>query len=48
MVTTQDGYKRNSSLLFTVRPIQSVFQQDYDRQMQKLDENMARRKFETT
>ena len=32
-------------LLFTIRPIQAALQQDYDRQMQKLDEDMARRKY---
>ena len=44
MVTTKDGCKRNGSLLFTIRPIQAALQQDYDRQMQKLDEDMAKRK----
>ena len=32
-------------LLFTIRPIQAALQQDYDRQMQKLDEDAARRKY---
>ena len=32
-------------LLFTIRPIQFALQQDYDRQMQKLDEDMAKRKY---
>ena len=32
-------------LLFTIRPIQAVLQQDYDRQMQKLTEDAARRKY---
>ena len=36
-VTTKDGRKRNGNLLFTIRPIQFALQQDYDRQMQKLD-----------
>ena len=45
MVTTKDGCKRNGNLLFTIRPIQAALQQDYDRQMQKLDENAARRKY---
>ena len=45
MVTTKDGYKRNGNLLFTIRPIQFVLQQDYDRQMRKLDEDAARRKY---
>ena len=44
-VTTKDGRKRNGNLLFTIRPIQFALQQDYDRQMQKLDENAARRKY---
>ena len=45
MVTTKDGCKRDSNLLFTIRPIQFVLQQDYDRQMQKLTEDAARRKY---
>ena len=45
MVTTKDGRKRNGNLRFTIRPIQFALQQDYDRQMQKLDENAARRKY---
>ena len=44
-VTTKDGCKRNGSLLFTIRPIQAALQQDYDRQMQKLNEDAARRKY---
>ena len=43
MVTTKDGCKRNGNLRFTIRPIQAALQQDYDRQMQKLDEDAARR-----
>ena len=45
MVTTKDGKTRNSNLLFTIQPIQAALQQDYDRQMQKLDEDMAKRKY---
>ena len=45
MVTTKDGCKRNGNLLFTIRPIQAALQQNYDRQMQKLDEDVARRKY---
>ena len=44
-VTTKDDRKRNGNLRFTIRPIQFALQQDYDRQMQKLDENAARRKY---
>ena len=44
MVTTKDGHKRNGNLRFTIRPIQFALQQDYDRQMQQLDEDAARRK----
>ena len=44
-VTTKDGCKRNGNLLFTIRPIQFALQQDYDRQMQKLTEDAARRKY---
>ena len=43
-VTTKDGHRRNGNLRFTIRPIQAVLQQDYDRQMQKLDEDAARQK----
>ena len=45
MVTTKDGCKRNGNLLFTIRPIQAALQQDYDRQLQKLTEDAARRKY---
>ena len=45
LVTTKDGKARNGNLLFTIRPIHAVLQQEYDRQMQKLDEDMARRKY---
>ena len=45
MVTTKDGCKRNGNLLFTIRPIQAALQQDYDRQMQRLDEDTTRRKY---
>ena len=45
LVTTKDGKTRNGNLLFTIRPIQAALQQDYDRQMQKLDEDMAKRKY---
>ena len=45
LVITKDGKTRNGNLLFTIQPIQAALQQDYDRQMQKLDENMAKRKY---
>ena len=45
LVTTKDGKTRNGNLRFTIRPIQAALQQDYDRQMQKLDEDAARRKY---
>ena len=45
MVMTKDGCKRTGNLLFTIRPIQAALQQDYDCQMQKLDEDAARRKY---
>ena len=45
MVTTKGGCKRNGNLLFTIQPIQTALQQDYDRQMQKLNEDAARRKY---
>ena len=45
LVTTKDGKARNGNLRFTIRPIQAALQQDYNRQMQKLDEDAARRKY---
>ena len=45
MVTTKDGKTRNGNLLFTIRPIQAALQQNYDRQMRKLDEGAARREY---
>ena len=45
LVRTKDGKTRNGSLLFTIRPIQAALQQDYDRQMQRLDEDAARRRY---
>ena len=45
LVRTKDGKTRNGNLLFTIRPIQAALQQDYDRQMQKLNEDAARRKY---
>ena len=45
LVTTKDGKTRNGNLLFTIQPIQAALQQDYDRQMQKLTEDAARRKY---
>ena len=45
LVRTKDGKTRNGNLLFTIRPIQAALQQNYDRQMQKLDEDVARRKY---
>ena len=45
LVTTKDGKARNGNLRFTICPIQAALQQDYDRQMQKLNEDAARRKY---
>ena len=45
MVTTKDGKTCSGNLRFTIRPIQAAHQRDYDRQMQKLDEDAARRKY---
>ena len=44
-VTTKDGRKRNGNLRFIIRPIQFALQQDYDRQLQKLTEDAARRRY---
>ena len=43
-VTTRDGQARNGTLRYSIRPIQAALQKDYDRQMQRLDEDAARRK----
>ena len=45
MVTTKNGKTRNGNLLFTIRPIQFALQQDFDRQIRKLNEDAARRKY---
>ena len=45
MVTTKDGKARNGNLRFTIRPIQAALLQDYDRQLQKLTEDAARRRY---
>ena len=45
LVTTKDGKTRNGNLRFTICPIQAALQQDYDRQMQKLDKDAVRRKY---
>ena len=45
MVTSKDGKTRNGNLLFTIRPIQFALQQDFDRQIRKLNEDAARRKY---
>ena len=45
LVRTKGGKTRNGNLLFTIRPIQAALQQDYDRQLRKLDEDAARRKY---
>ena len=36
-VITQKGEKRNGNLLFTLRPIQEVIDQYYDRQLEELE-----------
>ena len=45
MVTTKDGKTRSGNLRFTIRLIQFALQQDYDQQMQKLEEDAARRRY---
>ena len=45
MVTTKDGKTRSGNLSFTIRLIQFALQQDYDQQMQKLEEDAARRRY---
>ena len=36
-ITTRAGQKRNGTLLYTLRPIQEVIDEHYDRQMDELD-----------
>ena len=36
-ITTRAGQKRNGNLLYTLRPIQEVIDEHYDRQMEELD-----------
>ena len=36
-ITTRAGQKRNGNLLYTLRPIQEVIDEHYDRQMDELD-----------
>ena len=36
-VITKTGEKRNGNLLFTLRPIQEVIDQYYDRQLEELE-----------
>ena len=43
IVTTKDGKTRNGNLLFTIRPIQTALQQEYDRQMQQLYGSVGRK-----
>ena len=43
-VLTRDGHKRNGNLLYTIRPMQEAIDYYYERQMQKLEEDVARQK----
>ena len=36
-ITTRAGQKRNGNLLYTLRPIQEVIDQYYDRQLEELE-----------
>ena len=43
-VITKTGEKRNGNLLFTLRPIQKVIDQYYDRQMEELERATERQR----
>lgn len=43
-ITTRAGQKRNGNLLYTLRPIQKVIDEHYDRQMEQLEISVARQR----
>ena len=46
-VITKTGEKRNGNLLFTLRPIQEVIDEHYDRQLEQLEISAARQRTTT-
>ena len=46
-ITTRAGQKRNGNLLFTLRPIQEVIDEHYDRQLEQLEISAARQRTTT-
>ena len=43
-ITTRAGQKRNGNLLYTLRPIQEVIDEHYDRQLEQLGISVARQR----
>ena len=43
-ITTRAGQKRNGNLLYTLRPIQEVIDEHYDRQLEQLEISAARQR----
>ena len=46
-ITTRAGQKRNGNLLYTLRPIQEVIDEHYDRQLEQLEISAARQRMTT-
>ena len=46
-ITTKAGQKRNGNLLYTLRPIQEVIDEHYDRQLEQLEISAARQRTAT-
>ena len=46
-ITTRAGQKRNGNLLYTLRPIQEVIDEHYDRQLEQLEISAARQRTTT-
>ena len=43
-VITKDGTKRNGTLMYIIRPIQEAIDYNYEQQMRRLEEGIARKK----
>ena len=46
-ITSRAGQKRNGNLLYTLRPIQEVIDEHYDRQLEQLEISAARQRTTT-
>ena len=46
-ITTKAGQKRNGNLLYTLRPIQEVIDEHYDRQLEQMEISAARQRTTT-